>query len=426
MTMSNPFNRDAGVDKPGIVGSRWWNRALVEATPLTTRRSSMLGCGIAIGAVALIGGLAVWGISKAVSDDDVKEESRKSLELQRDYGWNFGAVSETVAFNTAYTKAYAREALKTLETDLSPTNPGNVPAYQPALFQSPEALPRLTLPDGDTTRVKPLAESLRPILTPEMTVAEKMGQTLARLLAKGNVGLVIDLAGPSSVALAAGAAKVFDPVFILENWPHPKAIVPAHLTLGAAVYYQPAFAKAKAERPKTAPPAIVLDRSRTATYVDSANTFDNRYIPRLPNTSPVQKFLYISDTLPEASDLNEAFNAWKSQGWEVRALSPKALVTGTAKPDEMVYGGDSTDGAFLCDYGWEECPKGLAKNSVPSNQAALSYKPAPKPVVPPPAPTSIGYAPVVIAAGTGLLLGAKLNRNGSWNRSSSGGGFWGG
>ncbi|MFO0552048.1 MAG: hypothetical protein U0271_26920 [Polyangiaceae bacterium] len=425
MATANPFERDASVDKPGIVGARWWNRALVTTSSLSTRRASLLGCAIAGGAILLVGGLAAWGIKAAVSDDDddAREEMRKSLELQRDYGWNFGAVSETVAFNTTYTKAYAREALKTLEADLAPANPSNRPYYVPALFQSPEALPRLTLPDGDTARVRPLAEALRPILTPEMQAAENAGRALARLVADAQVALVIDLDGTQSVAFAAGAANVFDPVFILENWPHPKGVVPAHLTLGAAVYYQPAFAKAKTVRTQLAPPAFILDRNRTKPYSDDATTFDNRYLPSLPSSIVAKRLLYVSATLPEASDLNAAFNILKKAGLEVRALDPLSFVTQAAKPDTAYYGSEATDASFLCDYGWEACDDKKKKGGVPQNTAALAYAPASAPSVPPPSSTSIGLAPVMIAVGTGVLLGAKLNRNGSWNRSSGG---WGG
>ncbi len=38
-------------------------------------------------------------------------------------------------------------------------------------------------------------------------------------------------------------------------------------------------------------------------------------------------------------------------------------------------------------------------------------------------PADFGTIPVVVAVGTGLILGAKMFRNGSWNRVSGG---WGG
>jgi hypothetical protein len=39
-----------------------------------------------------------------------------------------------------------------------------------------------------------------------------------------------------------------------------------------------------------------------------------------------------------------------------------------------------------------------------------------------PRPSGFGTVPVVVAIATGVILGAKLFRNGSWNRASS----WGG
>ena len=35
-----------------------------------------------------------------------------------------------------------------------------------------------------------------------------------------------------------------------------------------------------------------------------------------------------------------------------------------------------------------------------------------------PRPTSFGAVPVAVAVGTGVILGAKLSRNGSWNRAT--------
>jgi hypothetical protein len=37
-----------------------------------------------------------------------------------------------------------------------------------------------------------------------------------------------------------------------------------------------------------------------------------------------------------------------------------------------------------------------------------------------PRPTTFGTVPVVIAVGTGVILGARYSRSGSWNRASGG------
>src|SRR5207253_363541 len=96
------------------------------------------------------------------------------------------------------------------------------------------------------------------------------------------------------------------PVFLFDNWPHPHGVVPAHLTLAAAVYYQPLFARAKTEptRAGKVQPVFVLDRTRLTTYVDDATQFDNRYTAKMPTTANlktmgVAKLLYVG---PNAID----------------------------------------------------------------------------------------------------------------------------
>lgn len=426
-TQANPFVRDAGVAKPGIIGARWWNHALRTGSSLQGRRAALTGLAVVAGGAVLLGGLTIWGISRAASssdDEEGREEMRASLQMQRDYGWNFGATSETVAFDASYTKAYAREALPRLEQDLSPKTQSFEAYYARALFQSPEALPKLTLPDGDTTRVKPLAEVLRPILTFEMEKAAKIGAAYARIMktAPERVFTIVDLVGSDSVAFAAGAAETLDPVFAFENWPHPRGVVAAHQTLAAAVYYQPVFAKARETRASDAFAMFVLDRARLTPYTDNATQFDNRYWAKLPfdlKALGYKKVLYLVPTasdLPELDDLNRPFVGWKSSGVDVRALALNAFRT---SGNEALYDTPAGDDALAVDYGWLEAnAKAPAGNTPANNVAALSYRPAARAATH--TQESIGIAPVIIGVGTGLLLGSRLNRSGSWNRASGG------
>jgi hypothetical protein len=426
---ANPFVRDAGVQKPGIIGARWWNHALRAGSSLSGRRAALTGIAVVAGGAALLGGLTIWAVSRAGSssdDEEGREEMRASLQMQRDYGWNFGATSETVAFDAAYTKAYAREALPRLEQDLAPRSASWEAYYARALFQSPEALPKLTLPDGETTRVKPLADVLVPILTNEMERAAAIGAAYARVLkqAPDRVFTVVDLLGRDSVAFAAGAAEGLDPVFAFENWPHPRGVVAAHQTLAAAVYYQPVFTKAREKRTGNEPALFVLDRARLSPYTDNATQFDNRYWAKLPfdlKALGYSKVLYLVPTaadLPELDDLNGPFVGWKSSGVDVRAL---ALNSFTASGDSAAYDTRTSDpgAAFAVDYGWLEANAVAPAGSTPANNvAALSYRPAARAASQP--QESIGIAPVIIGVGTGLLLGSRLNRSGSWNRASGG------
>jgi hypothetical protein len=427
---ANPFVRDAGVDKPGIIGARWWNHALRAGSSLQGRRAALTGIAVVAGGAVLLGGLTIWAVSSAgPSAEDAEEgrqEMRGSLQLQRDYGWNFGSTSETVVFEEKYTKAYARDALPRLEQDMAPRATSWEPYYARALFQSPEALPKLTLPDGDTTRVKPLAEVLRPMLTPEMEAAAKIGAAYARILktAPERVLTIVDLPGRDSIAFAAGAADTLDPVFAFENWPHPRGVVLAHQTLAAAVYYQPLFAKARTDRAANALPLFVLDRGRLNAYTDNATQFDNRYWAKLPvdlKSLGYTKVLYLVATaadLPELDDLNGPFVGWKGSGVDVRALSLAAF---KAAGDKIAYGTTAPDesAGFAVDYGWIEANAKASAGTTPaSNKDALQYRPAARAAST--SEQSIGIAPVIVGVGTGLLLGSALNRNGSWNRASGG------
>jgi len=430
----NPFVRDSAVNKPGIIGARWWNNALQVGSSTHGRRAALIGIGVVAVGVLGVGGLIFWAASRSrKSGEDVKEEPRKALDMQRDYGWSFGAVSETVAFDTLYTQPYARAALKTLESDLSPKGANHTSHYVPSLFQSPEALPRLTLPDGETERVKPLAEALKPMLTPVMKEYEKRGAGYGSLISKSDAGVltVVDLAGPEAVAFAAGASKYLDPIMLFDNWPHPRGVVPAHETLAAAVYYQPLFAKNKAARPATAMPMAVLDRRRLTTYVDDATKFDNRYLAKVPSPKAlsVKRVMYVvatSSDLPEQDDLNAAFLEWGAASVEVRSLAATAFDGGPEPTDEYFFGGTASgNDGFFSEYKWKKSAT-TASAPVSTNRTAALYKPVLRPSAQSTvsAPSSggggIGYVPVVIAVGTGVLIGSRLNRSGSYNRTSSG------
>ena len=190
------------------------------------------------------------------------------------------------------------EAMPTLATRLQPGMARWAPYYSPALFQSLEA-----------PRSADLRFEMRPIFTPAMALAERRGQALLSLLTtdgvcRNDVAVVLDLAGPEAVAVASALAHCFDPVFVFDNWPHPRGVVPAHQALAAAAYYQPLFARHASNdagsRPKTtahaAPPMIVLDRHRLDPYTDDSSQFDNRHVARVPG-GPALKALGIAHVL---------------------------------------------------------------------------------------------------------------------------------
>lgn len=428
-----PFERTVVVDKPGIVGARWWQESLSVADPVA-RRQAIQAILIATAAIA---GLAAILTLVASSDDDTKTATRDSLEMQREYGWSFGATSESLVFDGESLMPFDRAALDKMPSDLEPAQIRLRPYATPTLFQSPVALPR-KLPEGDPATVVVLRDALKPIYSQAMEMAYQRGKSLASLFegAPRDRAVIVDLTGPESVAFMAGMADTLDPVFTFENWPHPRGVVRAHLTLAAAAFYQPLFAKKLHARKTPAVAAFVLDRQRLAPYTDDASQFDNRYVAKLPTASGlrdlgVKRVLYVvpADTdTHELDDLNDDFVAFAGAGLDVKMVAatdftPDPAQSATDAP--YYYGGDAnTHFAFYKLYPWNDPPKPYKR--VPTGvSSGSSYTPRPRKTVfsGVARPAGFGMVPVVIAAASGAILGAKLSRSGSWNRSS---GSWGG
>lgn len=451
-----PFNREEFLNEPGIIGARWWQRSLASAPDPVTRRAALTGVLVAGGAMVAFGMMvsviAASSSSSSSSSDEYRTEPRSSLDMQKQYGWSFGAVSESLTFDGTTQKAFERAALSRLSDDLRPSNRAHAPFYVPTLFESPAALPRST-PTGDSGTVTPLKDALRPIFTGGMDRAYRAGRALASLF-RGQApaaAVIVDLPGPEAVAFAAGAAGVLDPVFLFDNWPHPRGVVPAHLALAAAAYYQPLFAKKRA--PSGAAPLFVLDRSRLAYYSDDATQFDNRHVARLPSAAQMKligatRVLHVvpkGSELPEKDDLNDDFVLYARAGMDVKIVGADAFSpdpTDTAPPssadeDDPVprsyYGGRiGAHAYFWIDYPWVKAPvtRPGSKPTEPSfSRPGKDYAPrarvtpfssgAPSPGATRPRPATFASVPVVIAVATGAVLGAKLSRSGSWNRSSS-------
>lgn len=430
------FECDRTVDTDGVVGARWWNQALIEADKSASRRSLLKVIGI--GALTITTCGVVCSDSCESDDDDYdpdlyRFERRRSLELQKLYGWDFGASGEALVFDGAVTTPFDPASIATLEQDLAPTTTW-ASVHVPTLLQSPNATPS-SRPLEETVPFEPLAKKLRPISTAAMDRAYKAGQALAKTLGaqKAPVAVVADLSGAESVALAAGAADVFEPVFLLDNWPHPRGVVPSHLALAAALYYQPLFVKAKAARPPNSQPLFVLDRARLTTYVDSSGKFDNRYVAKMPSLAALQAapgvqvkwLLYVVGTavdLPELDDLNEVFGFCQGSGVPVRALSLDMFTPG-ADGGVFYSGGTGTGTAeeqFIADYP-PETGGGVtvdAGGGGGAYAAQRTYHPTYRSnsfLVG--SPTDFGTANVALAAGTGAVLGASFDRRGSWNRT---------
>jgi hypothetical protein len=462
-----PYARDRVVDKPGIVGARWWHAALADQAAQIARRDAIRNILIAGGVIAGFGAMLAMCIKAGASSggglsDDQNESRKTALEMQKAYGWSFGAIGEALVFDGVTTKPFEPGALSSLATDLAPSQSELRPYFQTTLFDSPDAVPTSigALPAEEREGFKPLSTAVLPIQTPAMDAAYARGKSVASLfasLAEGaaaagpasaNTALVVDLPGPEAVAFAAGAAGVLDPVFLFDNWPHPRGVVRAQETLSAAAYYQPLFEASKRSplvRGKK-PPMFVLDRRRINTYADDATQFDNRYVAKLPSPAStlkslgVQHVLYVvptkADTSTELDDLNDDFVSYNTAGIDVKALSldmfgPDAspVDAGAIDSGGVYYGGSRTSHhSFFVDYPWARPTR--TASARPANPGR-SYTPTARtttfssgsantPVSTRPRPTNFGTVPVVIAVGTGIVLGARYSRSGSWNRSSGG------
>ena len=439
--MSNdqePFQQTNVISQPGIIGASWWRESLAHAPDPVSRRSAIK---VALGVTGSVVGLgALLALAHSCSEEDAPPhgvERKNALEMQRSYGWSFGAASETVTFDGAITRPFERSALTRLAADLRPRWEPATPYYNDALFASLGAVPLLKA-EGDPENVTPLEQVVTPIHTAEMAQAYAQGRALAQLLIETPhepLLLIVDLDGPSSVAFAAGASVGSCPVFAFGNWPHPRGVVKAHRTLAAAAYYQPLFAQLTGSAP---PVLMVLDRQRLASYADDATQFDNRYAARIPGAAVlanwgVKRVLYITPSAghsEEPWDLTADFSGYGAYDIDVKLMSAGAFLpdysTGvTANHAARPYyygGGPQTHGWFWRDYPWA-LAKPPAAVDPGFTRPGVNYR-APtraSQVSAPSASTSLGTVPVAVSLATGAVLGAMLSpRSGSWNRSDGG------
>ncbi|AKJ02120.1 hypothetical protein ATI61_108493 [Archangium gephyra] len=340
-TDQNPFRRKVMTRQPGLIGAQWWNEGLSAMSDPVSRRKALQALAVFGGAVA-VGGFV---LAAASSGEDEYLELHDALQMQRERGWNFGATDDSLTFTGQAKIPLRPQDLNSLATELTPKQDALKPFSQATLFQS-----------VSSSSAGSLALALRPIYTPEMDTAFKQGQALAALFAEQpevalTTAVLVDLPGPESIAFATALAERFEPVFTFDNWPHPVGVVPAHLTLAAATYYQPTLRELANKRTLPAPPVFVLDRLRLSPYSDQEREFDNRYMARMPSAEQLRKLgiqhvLYVvpggKKQSQELDDLNEDFVAWRTSGLDVKLVAAKdfqpdpatsTVATGTGTPD---------------------------------------------------------------------------------------------
>jgi hypothetical protein len=401
--MSNPahlghksFHRLVFITRDDLLAARWWHEGMQGAVATSPNRRTALKYLVGLG--GLVGaGLVLRAGCNALSDPAVTMDA---LELQYKEGWSVGAPGQALTIpDLSSTDSEGNSnwsaGLNLLGQDLSPSDPSLAPFNVRTLFEV------LNNPRGAG-----LGPLLRPMHSVAMDVGNHAAQALAAMFSddadRKSTALILDMPGPLSVAAAAGVAKVFAPVFLFDNWPHPLGVVPSHQTLAASIYHRPDFVAANAHRGTPAPPAFVLDNQRLSPYRDESDRFDNRYLARLPGTDKmealgIKRVLYVtaSPEPHEMDDLNDDFVAMKKKDIDVKMIAlsdfapaPAELLQANHIPptDRTYYYGGHPHGSFFfwSSYHWYSPSyagrswSGSLPRSVSTGQ---SFAPSPRPTL---------------------------------------------
>ncbi|MEZ4318596.1 MAG: hypothetical protein R3F61_13870 [Myxococcota bacterium] len=436
------FRKVQSVDEPELVAARWWSQNDPSESPGVSRRSALLGLAGLTAAATLASQTA------CSTSEPAGPEAAESLALQKESGWDFGADGKKLDMGPGAGDPVDPAVMKDLAAKLTPTNPDNRPFARTVLFDSVRQA---------TAATTDLASVIRPIHTPAMENAELAGRGLSTLFEGAPAGkaVLVDLPGPESVAFAAGLANRFDPVFLFDNWPHPRGTVPAHLTLAAALDRLSTFEELAPTRSAKAAPAFVLDSNRLNAFAET--DFDNRYVAYVPSADALKKLGVKSIVMvrPKAADhelddLNATVVEWKEAGIDVQLVPldsfqavpegevadaygpelPPAETTATTESSDVYhtthhythhhhYGGYGSHWLLWSHYGWGSPrygyrPSSYVHSSYSPTRRATTFGKSAK-------PAGFGQMSVSRTGGRTSLSGSQSKSSGSWGRSRSGG-----
>jgi hypothetical protein len=334
------FPLKQGLDAPERVGASWYHDALAAAAdgwkgrPAKSSRRAAIKTMIWTGGAVVAAGV-MYSVFRSSNRPYLPREEkttaslRDAIDVQKKYGWNVGSPFGVMVYASAVSEDILGQPVTGIVTAVSaalaPSQARLTPFQVSTLFDAARA----TGPDGKND----LRTGARPIRTPEMDAAFGRGFALSEALGSPtppeDTAVIVDLPGPQAVAAAAGLSGDLEPVFLFDNWPHPKGVVPSHLTLGAAIFYARLFFSAKKSRPKGAPPVFVLDANRLAPYTDEASQFDNRYVAKLPSVERlkamgIKRVLYVrpdAKSLQDLDDVNLDLVAYKEGGVEIKEVA---------------------------------------------------------------------------------------------------------
>lgn len=334
-------------------GASWWQEML-------SRREANKKIA-KLGTLTIL--LSAVGIHSGCDSEDEMEVEKDSYELQKEQGWNVGATDKNLSFfgkSTNDSKGSMdwmnyRDPKKLLD------------AYKPSDKFLPFMVPTLV----QSLSQNSLKNQISPIYTPEMGVAYSRGLGMREIIQKTKepekMCIICDIKGPEAIAYAAAMADIANPIITFDNWPHPLAVVPSHLTLGAMLFYAKEIEEKSKLRKADATPVFILDANRLNPYTDADNQFDNRYIAKLPPSDKL-KGLNISNIIyavpnenkqTESDDLNDDFATYKENGLNVAMLpltsfqpsqeadkkelgTSELASTATTQPAVYHYGGGSS------------------------------------------------------------------------------------
>jgi hypothetical protein len=446
-----PFARQILIENDLLVGARWWQESLRLRVDPVSRRRALKALALVLGGSAAAFGL-VAALSSPGEDADV---SMDALDLQKREGWNVGQPRGGLRFpsSTALDADGSRswvDGLPALAGEMAPAQPSLAPFYVPTLFQALGAASSASLRSA-LTPIPPAAGNK------DVLRGEAILSLFKAVQMPTDTAVILDVEGPSSVAVAAGMAPGFEPVFTFDNWPHPLGVVPSHLTLGAVLYHRPMFLRARGERAIPAPPVFVLDRNRLAHYTDEDTQFDNRYVAKLPTPQNlhalgVRHVLYVSPSksdMRELDDLNDDLVAFASASIDVKIMPltdldppPTGSSASTMGPSaaRYYYGGHPhTHLWFWSSYGWHTPGivtqrQSSAPVAPPSVSRGAEYRPALRPTIfssrttgggpgiGKQKPSGFGRVSVRTSKSTGTITGIRSGRSGSFGRAGSGSG----
>ena len=310
--------------------NNWWEASL------SRRDTTKLGVGVA--AVAAIAGCK----------ESVKDVEMDAIDAQKKGGWDVGDTGMPLlttglpSNNDAMGKPWTSyKSVPKLLAATKPTKTEFASARMPTLEQSLEQ--------------PTLASKVKAVSSMQAKETHKQAAALGALIATSEnperALLIVDVPSLHGPAAAAGMAEDVDPVFVYDNWPHPKGIVKSQDTLGSMLYYASELeAKREKRKGRNVASAIILDSKRLNDGKKPPSTnFDNRYFVEMPSAKDLKAkgittVLYVTKQArkDETDDLNDSMAEYKDEGLKIVSVPLSNFKRDVKAGGDYYYDGDRT------------------------------------------------------------------------------------